>query len=69
MKLTDSDSVFLEIKDNGNGLPEGFEINKSNSMGMRLIVGLAKQIDGVLDIKNDNGVTIDILFKRERILK
>lgn len=67
MHKKDKDDVMLEIKDNGRGLPNHFDIAKSNSMGMRLITGLAKQIDAVLAVTGERGVTTTIIFKQHFI--
>ncbi|RYG15743.1 MAG: sensor histidine kinase, partial [Chitinophagaceae bacterium] len=60
---TDADFV-LQIGDNGNGMPNTFDFNEDNSLGMKLIKGLSRQLDGNLEIKNSNGCQITIEFKR-----
>jgi two-component sensor histidine kinase len=52
----------LSIIDNGIGLPEGWELAKVNSMGMNLIKGLSRQLEGTLNIIGDNGVTVQLIF-------
>lgn len=52
----------LLFKDNGNGFPENFDVNKLNSVGFELINGLTKQLNGKLSISNENGATIKINF-------
>jgi|GEM_PF-991001 len=52
----------LCIKDNGCGLPAHFDINKADSMGLRLITILTEQLEGSLDIKSDNGTEFKIVF-------
>lgn len=42
---TDSGAI-LEIRDDGVGLPEGFELSESKGMGLHLVQGLVRQIDG-----------------------
>lgn len=60
---------LLRIEDNGIGLPENFESNESDSLGMNLMMGLAEQLDGTFSIESDNGVIITINFiKREATL-
>ncbi|NOS85734.1 MAG: PAS domain S-box protein [Ignavibacteria bacterium] len=53
----------LIIKDNGKGLPEGFNAAKSNSLGMTLLSSLAAQLDGEAVMKNKVGTEIVINFK------
>ena len=46
------------VKDNGIGLPAGFEVAKSNSMGLKLAASLAHQLGGKLVFKPGNGCTV-----------
>ena len=56
------DKILLEIKDNGVGLPDNFDLKNSTSMGMRLVNGLAKQINGKLNFENKDGVCVQVEF-------
>ena len=57
---------FLEISDNGVGLPKNYAPGENDSLGMNLMTGLAEQLDGNFSIQSDEGVTISINFiKRE----
>lgn len=48
--------------DNGPGLPAGTALNKSKSMGLRLISRLSKQIGGTATYNYMNGSTFTISF-------
>ncbi len=61
-KETEENIFLLQIKDNGIGLPVGFQPTEMNSLGMDLITGLTEQLDGTFDITTDNGVAITIIF-------
>jgi two-component sensor histidine kinase/HAMP domain-containing protein/competence protein ComGC len=62
-KKQDSQYV-LEIADNGKGLPQNFDIYKSKSLGLRLIVSISqKQLLGKIDYKNDRGLKYIISFE------
>ncbi|WP_421828404.1 histidine kinase dimerization/phosphoacceptor domain -containing protein [Larkinella sp.] len=52
----------LMISDDGVGLPAGFDVARSNSLGLTMIRGLSKQIRGQLEITQENGVEISLLF-------
>ncbi len=69
MLCSNERKISLEIKDNGVGLPDNFNIQISDSMGMRLIKGLVKQINGNLFIASDSGVKLVIDFQTENTLK
>jgi two-component sensor histidine kinase len=57
-KATCPNRYDLNIADDDIGLPVGFDITKSNSMGMKLIKGLAAQLDGELGIFSYDGTQI-----------
>ncbi|OCX52114.1 hypothetical protein BEL04_11500 [Mucilaginibacter sp. PPCGB 2223] len=65
LTMKSPEEVTLLIKDNGIGLPKGFNLEKIDSMGMNLMRGLSKQLCGSFDIASDNGVSIAISFKTE----
>ena len=54
--------VLMTISDNGIGLPPGFDIEKSESLGMQLIIALTSQLDGELKFSGDNGTKFSITF-------
>ncbi|MCF0065621.1 ATP-binding protein [Dyadobacter chenwenxiniae] len=56
------DRIMLSVSDNGIGLPEGFDVNENNSLGLDLIRGLAKQINGDFVIESHKGVHIKLTF-------
>lgn len=57
-----NNSVELEVRDNGKGLPENWAENNV-SLGMELITSLSQQIDGIHLFKNDNGLVFNLKFK------
>ncbi|KAF2517128.1 tetratricopeptide repeat-containing sensor histidine kinase [Flavobacterium foetidum] len=54
----------LLIMDNGIGLPDGFDEIERDSLGMNLMMGLTDQIDGIFEMKSDNGLKLKITFTR-----
>ena len=44
-KATDA-TISLSVSDDGPGLPRDFEMAKSKGLGMRVVMALAKQLDG-----------------------
>lgn len=65
----DDNNVYLEIGDNGVGLPEGFIIENANSLGLQLVVALVDQLDGTLEIKSENGTLFKIVFPVDKKVK
>ncbi|GEM_PF-1531350 len=63
----DEYGVFsLSVKDSGTGLPEGFDILKSDSMGMVLLRELTNQLHGKIILTRGDGTEFRIVFGPER---
>jgi|GEM_PF-1726955 len=60
----DQNTIKLEVRDDGVGLPETFKIEEVQSLGLNLIQTLVKQLEGELKINGERGSTFEILFKR-----
>jgi PAS domain S-box-containing protein len=54
--------VLMTISDNGIGLPQDFDIEKSESLGMQLIIALTSQLDGELKFSGENGTRFSVTF-------
>ena len=58
-----SDNKFtLTIKDNGKGIPEDVDFNKSKTVGFNLINSLVRQLGGNLKINRNEGTEFNITF-------
>lgn len=53
----------LRIRDNGTGFPEGFDVENTETLGLRLVRMLTRQLDGSLSIDSQYGTCYDINFK------
>ena len=65
-----SDSTYtLIIKDNGIGLPEGFDHTKTNTLGLQLVEALTRQLKGTLQFQSgtavDHGTVVTITFSEK----
>ena len=58
----DQGNIALTIQDNGNGLPEGFEISESKGFGLLLVKVLTEQLRGNIVIENNNGTKTTLEF-------
>ncbi|MFC1769801.1 transporter substrate-binding domain-containing protein [Nitrospirota bacterium] len=61
MKKADK-NIILVISDNGVGLPEGFDIKKTSTLGLHLVDLLSTQIQGTLEIKLEDGTEFRLVF-------
>lgn len=57
------DLYQLLIQDTGIGLPADFSIIQGNSLGLKLVSSLVKQIDGELKVIEKKGTCFEILFR------
>ncbi len=53
---------LLSIKDNGIGLPENYNIESTNSLGIQLILTLAEQLDAELTWIRESGLGFEFRF-------
>ncbi|HKZ36364.1 MAG TPA: sensor histidine kinase, partial [Chryseolinea sp.] len=60
--------IILVISDNGIGLPENFQNERNNSLGLRLMKGLTDDISGEFLITTLKGTTIEITFTGSPLL-
>lgn len=52
----------LSVHDNGCGLPDNFDINKSTGFGLILVKLLSQQLKGKISMENNNGTTCTVTF-------
>lgn len=57
-----ADHLLLKISDNGIGLPAGLDIKGHNSLGLDLMQGLTKQLNGHFNIESDKGLHVTVRF-------
>lgn len=60
-------TIYLEVQDNGIGLPQDFEIEKSDTLGLQLVLTLVEQLDGVMAFKSEGGTEFLIKFEKTKI--
>lgn len=53
---------ILTVSDNGKGIPEGMNIENSNSLGLQLVNILVEQIDSCMELDRDQGTKFTIWF-------
>ncbi|MFW5753750.1 MAG: tetratricopeptide repeat-containing sensor histidine kinase [Marinilabiliaceae bacterium] len=63
----DEENIFVTIADNGPGVPDGFDIQKSSSLGLKLVHSLIRQLHGEVIQTNDNGCRWEIVLKKAHL--
>jgi two-component system CheB/CheR fusion protein len=59
------DECILEVADDGAGLQEGIEPQKSTSMGLQLVRLIVEQLDGTLSVRTNGGTHFTISFSKK----
>jgi len=54
---------YLSIQDNGSGFPTDFDVENTETLGVRLVKMLADQLDGEISIDSHSGTCYNLLFK------
>lgn len=57
---------ILTVRDNGAGLPQGFSIRTTKTLGLQLVNRLVSQLEGSLELARDQGTTVTITFSEPR---
>lgn len=60
------DTIFLQIWDNGVGLPPNLDLENPSTLGLQLVTILTQQLSGTLEIRSDAGTSFTIVFPSER---
>ena len=63
------DTLQFSVADDGVGLPEGLQINKTRSLGLKLMKGLSEDIVAKFAMENKQGTRIAIEFNIEKSLQ
>jgi two-component sensor histidine kinase len=61
------DQLAVQVRDNGSGLPEGFSIEGTTSLGLSIVRGLVNsQLGGTIKMYNDGGTVVDFVVPVSR---
>lgn len=64
---SENNTLILQIGDNGVGFPQGFDPEKTASLGTKAILLLAKQIHANISWKNNNGAQWELLIPLNKL--
>jgi two-component sensor histidine kinase len=65
-KVTGDRQFRLQVKDDGVGLPEGYMVSRSGSLGMQLISVIVDQLGGEMLVESEDGTSFTITFSEYR---
>ncbi|MGH9120815.1 MAG: sensor histidine kinase, partial [Acidimicrobiales bacterium] len=53
----------VSVRDNGKGLPPGFSVEDTSSLGLSIVRGLVRsQLGGRIEMWNDSGAVVDVVI-------
>lgn len=62
LRREDGGLVEFIVADDGKGIPEGVELEHTETLGMRLVYALAKQMGGTVNVDRSDGTRVEITF-------
>jgi two-component sensor histidine kinase len=66
MRYSADHTVIIRVKDDGIGIPEEVDIEKTQTLGLKLAKNLVEsQLKGEIQVKRDNGTEVIIEFKAQ----
>jgi len=60
---SENNYIYLEVIDNGIGIPAGIDYNNTNTLGLQLVNTLIDQLDGEIKFKSENNKGTEVLIK------
>ena len=51
------DKLSISVRDEGTGLPQGFDLGRPKGLGMRIVTSFVTQLNGTIEIRHHNPVT------------
>ena len=63
MGRDENHNLIMRVSDDGKGLPAGLDVQKSDSLGLRLVNNLSLQLNGNVEFFNDNGTVVKLTFQ------
>ena len=56
---------MVKVSDNGVGLPENFNLESFNSLGLEIVCSLVEQVDGEISFDTKQGTTFTIVISKK----
>lgn len=64
--VNSEEQLCLVVQDTGVGWPEGVDLRRTNSLGLRLVRALTRQLKGQIEMYTNNGAVFQITFPQPR---
>jgi PAS domain S-box-containing protein len=56
----------LTVRDDGIGIPEGFDIQQAETLGLQIVGMLTQQLEGTISIERDGGTVVSVVFREPK---
>lgn len=67
LEQAENGEINIMVADNGQGLPEGFNLNTVSTLGLQLIrLLIENQLDGKVSVSSESGTLIKMSFLPEK---
>ena len=61
----EGDQVIIKVRDNGDGLPPNFELERADSLGFHIVKILVEEdLKGQIQLTNGNGLAVTVTFPK-----
>lgn len=61
-----ANTLMLIVRNSGNGFPKDIAFQISDSLGLKLVVALAKQLSGKVELDGSSGTTFTVTFVHDK---
>ena len=61
----EEDQIALTVWDNGKGIPPEVDFDRTDSLGLKLVMSLVGQLNGQIELDRSKGSRFEIFFKRK----
>lgn len=63
-----NNNIVLLVSDNGQGLPESFDIDNLNSLGISIVQSIIlNEFEGKIEFKNNKGTVVEIILPEDKL--
>jgi PAS domain S-box-containing protein len=62
LEIQPGERLALTVADDGVGLPAGFDLGSTSTLGLELVRGLTRQVGGSIEVLSPPGTTVRIVF-------
>ncbi|MDZ7807155.1 MAG: histidine kinase dimerization/phosphoacceptor domain -containing protein [Gracilimonas sp.] len=60
------ETIYVSIKDDGNGLPDNFKFEESPTLGTTIVMSYSKQLKAEVEIESNEGTHIQLTFMNRK---